>query len=243
MSTMFNNIMSAFTGTGEGKQPGQKPTGQVKPVNDGMQSLDPNAGQQQQKKEPSDPLAAFEKIFDNTPDKDAPKAPSFKLTPEVLKQASESLDFSDVVPQDFRERFDKNDPSAMSDLVNGLARKLYSTTLDHSSILTDRFVGQRSEHDRRGLGSEVTKTLAKNNLKSIASKSPVAAKQIEQIHDAIIAKNPDATPEFVQEQTEEYFRQIALVMFPELAELNPAAQKKKQQSAELTGNTDWDKYF
>jgi len=241
MSGIMSNIMNAFNTGGQKTAPqstGPAPSQGTPPNVQDISGLNPPKDQPK-----SDPLAAFERIFDNTPDKDAPKAPSFKLAPDVLKQASDSLDFSDVVPKDFRERFDQNDPSAMADLVNSLARKLYSTTLDHSSTLTDRFVNQRSEHDRRGLGSEVTKTLAKNNLRAISEKSPVAAKQIEQIQEAILSKHPDATPEFVQQQTEEYFRQIALVMFPDLAELNPSAQQKKQKDTELTGNTDWSNYL
>lgn len=246
---MMGSIMNMFNARGNGdasaapnisaKGPtNQNPTQQNQPSGDG--SIIPNDGKP---KAPSDPLAAFDKIFDNTPDDKAPKRPEFKLSPEVLKQAADSQDFGSLVPQDFYERLEKRDPTLFADLFNSIGRKAYSTSLEHSSALTDRFVDLHSQHSQKGLGKHVTATLAKNNLKSISEKSPVAAKQIEQLQQQILDKFPDATPEFIQEQTEEYFRQIAMVMFPDLAEMDPRKKAQRDDPNQLKGDTNWDDWL
>lgn len=194
----------------------------------------------QNTKAPQDPLAAFAKIFDNVPNDGEKKPPSYKLSPEVLKQAADSLDFSDTIPKDFQDRLSKNDPTVWSDIVNGLGRKAYSHALEHNSILTDRFVDQRSQFDRSGYGKEVTKHVAKQSLKSIAEKSPTTAKFLEGIQNELLDKNPDATPDWLEEQSRKAIMSMAGIISPEDFVEH---QKQTKQKEAAGGDTDWDNYF
>jgi hypothetical protein len=249
MSSMFSKIFSSKQGvdTSTADQTTQQQKSTTQQTGDVTQQSkdttnymtgDKNT-QPQNNKQPQDPLAAFAKIFDNVPNDGKKKAPSYKLSPDVLKQAADSLDFSDVIPKDFQERLSNNDPTVWSDIVNGLGRKAYSHALEHNSILTDRFVDQRSQYDRSGYGKEVTKHVAKQSLKSIAEKSPTTAKFMEGIQNELLEKNPDATPEWLEENTRKAIMSMAGIISPEDF-VEHHKQNKKQ--AEV-GDTDWDNYF
>lgn len=231
----WNPFKSAPAQPANGGQPGQGGN-PAQPVQTFIPGQTP--GQQQAPAAPQDPLAAFAKMFDNTPNGDAPKAPEFKLSPDAIKQAASGLDFADTVPKDLMERIKADDPTAIAELVNNLGRKLYSTSLEHNSLLTDRFVGARSEFDRKSYGSDVNKTLAKNSLKSIAEQSPVAAAHLQRIADDLYSKNPDATPQWIEEQTKRFFVDMARMANPEaFGQPNDPSQRGKAQE------TDWDEFF
>jgi len=117
------------------------------------------------KQPPQDPLASFAKVFDNGSDSEK-KAPQFKLSPEVLKQATDSLDFSQALPKDFKERMANNDETLWPEIMNSLGRQTYQHAMEHTSALTDRFVSLRSDHDRSGYGTEVSRHMAKQSLQS-----------------------------------------------------------------------------
>lgn len=248
MSAMFSKIFGSKQGVeapanttpGSGGQPNNAGT----PNPDSNKNFMTGGDNKQQQgndgnannKSPQDPLAAFAKIFDNAPNDGEKKAPSYKLSPEVLKQAADSLDFSDVLPKDMQERISQNDPTVWSDIVNGLGRKAYSHALEHNSILTDRFVDQRSQYDRSGYGKEVTKHVAKQSLKAISEKSPTTAKFLEGIQNELLEKNPDATPEWLEENSRKAIMSMAGIIAPDEFVQHKQIQDKKQ----VDGDVDWD---
>ena len=198
-----------------------------------------NNPQPQKQQQQKDPLAPFAQIFDNAPVDGKKQAPQYKLSPDVIKQAADSLDYSDSIPKDFKKRMAEGDDTVWAELVNGLGRKAYSHALEHNSVLTDRFVSQRSEYDRSGYGTEVTKTLAKQSLKSIAEKSPTAAKFLEGIHTDLLEKNPDATHEWLEEQSKKFILSMGGIIAPDEFVENKRIQEKNAQDG---GDVDWDKW-
>lgn len=199
--------------------------------------------QQQQPKAPQDPLAAFANLWDNSGSEGKKKAPKFELTPDVIQEASDSLDFTDAFgdPTEFMDQLiNQKNPKALTDAMNKALRKLYSTSLQHHSVLTDRFVDARSSYDREGLGPQVTQALAKKSLKSIAEKSPVAAKMLEGIQKDLLDKNPDATPEWLDEQSKKFFMSIAGMIAPEEF---VQGQKGNQDKTGLQVDEDWNSFF
>lgn len=250
MSAMFSKIFGSKQGmeaTPNNQQGGGQPNNAGSPDADNNKNFmtggdggQGNNNNNTNNKEPQDPLAAFAKIFDNASNDGEKKPPSYKLSPEVLKQAADSLDFSDVIPKDFQERLSKNDPTVWSDIVNGLGRKAYSHALEHNSVLTDRFVDQRSQYDRSGYGKEVTRHVARQSLKSIAEKSPTTAKFLEGIQNELLEKNPDADPKWLEEQSRKAIMSMAGIISPE--DFVEHQRQTKQKDA-AGGDTDWDNYF
>lgn len=247
MSSIMGKIFGSKTNIEAAPQDKQQSQGGAKPQGDGnitgndsKNMMVPDGKQPGQKPQQSnDPLAPFADIFYNAPVDGKKQAPQYKLSPDVIKQAADSLDYSDSIPKDFKKRMAEGDDTVWAELVNGLGRKAYSHALEHNSVLTDRFVSQRSEFDRSGYGTEVTKTLAKQSLKSIAEKSPAAAKFLEGIHADLLEKNPDATPEWLEEQSKKFILSMGGIIAPDEFVENKRIQEKNAQDG---GDVDWDKW-
>lgn len=238
---MFANARPA-AGANQQQAPNQQQPNQnqQQPNQQGNQNPSgaPSSTNNQENKEQQDPMQLFSKMFDTSPESAGKEAPSFKMKPEIVKQVSDSLDFSSHLTPEMMQKFKDGDFSAMADLVNGLGRQIYTTSLDHTSQLTDAFVNARSTHDRSGIDRQVNSRLAKNSLSSVAAKSPIAKAHLERISDEILRANPDATPEFIDEKSREYFMMMAQVINPDMF-----TQSNQQQSGKPQVEQDWDNWL
>jgi len=184
--------------------------------------------------EPVNPLDAYAKLFDNaTKADDAP--PSFTLDPKVLNDVSGSLDFTKAVSPELLSAAQSGDNKALLQIINQVGQQSYKAALHHSTSLTDRFVSARSQHDLKGIGSQVKRNLTEQALSSTPNYNhPVVKAQLNSIANAMQVQNPDATPEQIANAAQQYIKDLADA-------LNPAANKKDGEGA--ADEMDWSKYL
>lgn len=191
-----------------------------------------NAGSQK------NPLDSFAGMYDTTANKAGEiKPPVFALDPTALATASQSLKFSSHVTPELAQKLQSGDPAALAEAFDAVGRQVYQTVMSHQSTLTDRFVAARMDHDRKGLGQSVHSVLTANSLAKLAEQNPVLKEHVQEIGDKIASKFPDASPEWIANQTKEYFVTMAKQLDPSLDSTKVAAQREAE-----TG-TDWAKWL
>jgi len=193
-------------------------------------------------KPPADPLAPFAKLFDTTPNAEAPKAPSFKLDPNIVKSYTESLDFSKSVTPEILAKLKSGDDSGFHDLANALGRQIAQNSLESHTALTERFVDARSKYDQTGLDQSINSRLSKNSLESIAANNPIAKKHMETIAEDLLRSNPDASPEWIKENVPKYFLEMARLTNPDAFNANQDGNNSRNQNKQGDG-IDWNDWL
>lgn len=233
-----NNNNAGNTGN-EGDKGNQQSTN----VQD-MGIKDPNAqnkgsGQEQQ----NDPFAFYADVLKPSQENKDAGPPKFHLG-DTISKAAAAQDFAAKISPEMQARLDSGEPldgKTVRQLLNEVGRSIYSTSLEHQTALTDRFVGLRAEHDSRGMPQQIQKFLASNQTRKIpGADNPVVKSFLEDSAARIAAKYPDQTPEWVAEKAKELFINIAGAIDPDM----------KQQSKGSNGVTReevpadfWDKYL
>ena len=184
--------------------------------------------------EPPNPLDVYAKLFDNatTPEKDLP--PAFNLDPKLMDDVSNSLDFTKGVSPELLSKATSGDMNAMLQIINRVGQQSYRTALHHSTSLTDKFVGARSQHDLKNLGTHVKRELTDQALSSDPNFShPVVKKQLNDIANRMQRENPEASPIQIAQAAKQYILDLAEA-------LNPPS-KEKQEGADK--EMDWSEYL
>jgi hypothetical protein len=180
------------------------------------------------------PLDAYATMFNNA-NKAAPDAPpAFSLDAKTVSEVSANLDFTKDLPQEIMDKVLAGDSSAILQAINHVGRQAYATTLQHTTGLTDKFVGLRSEYDQKSVGSRVKSELTSQALSNDAPLHPLVKQELGRIAQDIAKANPDASPSEVAAAAKDYFNQIHSAM-------NPAANTATD--AKTAGETDWGNYF
>jgi len=161
------------------------------------------------------PLDVFDGLWDNTNKSGTVDAPSFSLDPEALKTVAGKLSFAPQLTAEQLEKFKTGDPETIAALLNETGRQAYTSLMQHIPALTDKYVTARLQHDRAGLGRSVRTELTVNSLEKLASKNPVLKQQLDRVVAGLYEKYPDATPDWVAEQSTKYFVDIAKQLSPD----------------------------
>jgi len=224
------------------QQPGggqQGPNAQAQQPAQGMQpngSPTPNSnvnGTNQQ----TDPMAAYATMFTNNTDKQGEVAPSFSIDPKVLDQVSGGMDFMQGADPAVMQKALGGDMQAFMDIMNHVGRSAYKSSLQHSSSLTDKFVGMREEFSGKRLPSMVREELTMGEIAgNSGSTSPVVRQQLVEIAKKYQAANPDASPQQVAAAAKQYVADLFGAINPESS---PEAKAKAAQPREV----NWDTYF
>jgi hypothetical protein len=184
--------------------------------------------------QPVNPLDAYAKMYDNASKATPDAPPSFALDQETVSKVSSSLDFTKDLPPELMTKALAGDAQAMIQAMNHVARGAYQTSLQHQSLLTDKFVGARLEHDGKTLSSKVKSELTSSALASAPNyQHPVVKAELTRIAKMIQAEHPDASPAQIAESAQKYLFDIKNALTPE----DPNAGKTP------AGQTDWDAYF
>lgn len=249
------NAQSQVTNAGGKPQQQQQPQRQGNPDPNNVNNVN-NSGQQDfnnagnmggdgnssgnDGKNTQNPLDAFKGMFynDNSGgNKDAP--PVFQIDPKVLEDVAGKLSFAQVTPE-LAQKLQSGDPTALQQTLDDLGRRVYSTAVQHLSSLTDKFVTARTEHDRKGLGQSVRSELTSNRLSQLAENNPVLKEHVTSVGSMLASKYPDASPDWIAEQTKSYFVTMAKQLDPSL---NAAASGNKGADGGGGGgqpeNVDW----
>lgn len=165
------------------------------------------------------PLDVFSKMFDtNNAGNEENQPPSLNLSSDALNEVSSKMSFTQNLPPEVQEALHNmgDQGKTILGLVEHVGRQAYSNALQHNTALTDRFVGMRSEHDSKKLGDLVRKELVSNSLKSNVNAShPVVASAMTMVADQLQRAYPDATPDWIQKQSQSFFTELSKAMSPE----------------------------
>ena len=203
----------------------------------------PNSGQQLDaqgqpiKKEPQG-VELFKDLFKMPEGSGDDKPPEFKLDPNVIKQVSDKLDFSSIIPPDFYEKLEAKDPSAMKDLFNNFGRMLYTTQLDHHTVLTNKFIESRLGHDRKGLDKAIQSRLSKNSLNEMVADSPEAQEHVQFIGERLSSRYPDKAPDEIAKMTQQYFTDMAKMLNKDQ---KGSSGNQQDRGGQADRQVDWDK--
>lgn len=223
--SMFSSMFAPKPAASQVPQPAQAPAQGAPAAPQGQM---PGSSQT-----PPNPLDAYAKIFE--PAKDAPETPpTFSIDPKTLNDVSGSLDFTKSVNPELMQKAMTGDAQSMIQMMNMVGQQAYQAALSHSSSLTDRFVGARSEFDKKQIGSGVKKELTSQALSSIPNYShPVVRNQLNMLAGQIAAANPEYAPEQVAQTAQKMLQDLASAISPQ------QQQEDSQQSKE----TDWVSYL
>lgn len=216
---------------------GQNPQQQQQPAANipGQPNQNPQGNGNTPTTQPS-PMDAYADLFKpQDPSKSAEAPPSFNLDPKVVQSAASSLDFTSKLPPELRSRFQGEDGEALFQVINEVGRQAYQAAIQHGSSLTDKFVGLRSEYDRKGLGDSVKSHLVQNNLQSkFANANPVTQQGLHLISGMMKEAFPNATPDWITENAPKFFVDMAKQLAPEQFQGGDIANQQKADA-----NTDW----
>lgn len=243
---------------------GQQQQGQ-QPKQQGQQGKQPsgasNDGATNDAETMQNPLDVYAGLFDNSPklDKDGkpvagpPEAPKFKLDSKVIKDAASKMDFTAGLAPELQEKLTNGQPLTSAEqlqLHNHIGANAYSHAMEHVTTLADKYIDMRLSHEQQGLRSEVNKLLAKSRTLSnpAIAKNPALKEHFEVITERLSTKFPDATPEWIAQQAESFFTDVAKAINPELGSTgkdNAEAIKLQKEGATVEGGKvfDWNAYL
>lgn len=225
----------------QNNQQQQNPAGKAnEPGNNGggnQGNPDPNAGTNK----PADPWSNYSKMFDNsTTEADTP--PAFNIDPKTLSDVASQQDFMKGLDPELMQRATSGDMSAMMEIMHNVSRNAYRTSIEHSGLLTDKFVGAREAHSAKGLGSRVKQELTDSHLANTPNfKHPVVRQQLKEVATRLQRQHPDASAEEIAQMSRDYITQLAEAMNPDGNKQAPG--KGKEPNVEERGEEYWDNYF
>lgn len=182
-------------------------------------------------------------------DPKAPVAPKFVLDPKTIEKAAGSLDFASALPETVKTALAEGKITAevFAEAINAVGRQGYTHAMSHMSGLTDQFVNMHTEYHKGNLGKETQRQLSLAKVRSLpsAKDNPIVKEHLEMVSARIQERNPDADPDWVTEQTQKYFEDMAKAINPELG-VPKVGDPEFTGKADLTlanENFDWDKYL
>ena len=216
----------------QGQQQQQPPANNQGQPGNNAGTINQNDGSNQQV---VDPMDAYNKLWDNATAKtEAP--PSFNLDAKTLDSVSAGMQFTQGMPTELMQRIQSGDMGAMTEMMDHVGRKAYQTAMQHSSALTDKFVGMREEHfNTKGLPSRMREELTLNAISGNEKIHPAAKKQLVDIAKRLQIQHPDASPQEIATQARTYVSDLYKAMNPE--------SQQSSTNAQAAAETNWDSFF
>jgi hypothetical protein len=202
--------------------------------------IDPATGQPRQKSQVQ-PLDAFKGLWDTSKTGGTDAAPSFSLDPEQLSKLAKGLNFTGQVPPELVEKLKSGDTEALLAMLNTVGQNAYATMMSHMPQLTEQYVSARVEHSQKGLGKQVKGTLTAQSLSKLAEDNPVLQEQLQQVGSKLLEKYPDADPDWLAEQTVEYFKQTASLLTGSASGADKGGDSTK--TGQPAAIEDWSKWM
>lgn len=249
MASFFESMFKSAAPTNNQQQNNQQQNNQNggKPVDNGViqnnkptnnnQPSDVNNLQQQQK--PEDPLELFAPMWDqkNTDQNSAP--PSFTLDNEVVGKVAAAQQFTAGINDELMQQALGGDTKALMQIMNAVGQNAYRASLQHNSVLVDKFVNMRSEHEQKNLAPRLKQELTANALASNANfKHPVVRQQLNDTANRLQRQFPDASPQEIATMAADYIKQLAAAIAPPSQNQNANGSNNQQQE-----ETDWSQYL
>jgi len=223
-----------------GQPGGGTPQGSQQPAQQSQQGQQPNGNPTPNSNingsnQAVDPMAAYATMFTNDPNKQGDVAPSFSIDPKVLDTVTGQMDFMQGVDPQLMQKAMSGDMQSFMDIMNHVGRQSYRQSLQHSSSLTDKFVGMREEFSGKKLPGMVRQELTLGEITgNSGTTSATARQQLVEIAKRYQAANPDASPQQVAAAAKQYVADLYNSINPE---------NNQQQQNNQSQGTNWDEYF
>lgn len=170
------------------------------------------------------PLDFYGHLSQNTPTS-TKTAPEFAIPSETIQKAAGSLDFAKSVPQDIIAKLQAGDMSAFAEALNIVGRQAYASAIEHSSALTNKFVGDRLAFESEGFDQRISSKLVTSGVKSIDSLHPQAQSMFRDNMERLRQQYPSATQQDLEGATWELMESLGKQFTR-----NDPAQQQQQQS-------------
>lgn len=249
--SFLTSVSNAVAGSDGGQQgnpgmqqgiPGGQPGGHNNDVNAALLAMLGGQQQQQQQQEesPEDFLSKFltpdEKDHKDTPFD--PNAIFAGVDPEKLKEAYSKTNYVEgLFTPELAEKIaagGQDAVTAMAQVMNSMAQKLAFENLQVSAKLTTTGLGSASQAWNQSASTTLRDTNIVTAIKETDPMfgSPLFAPVVDKLKAAIIAKEPNATPQKVQE-----------IAKKALAAVRGNQQQQQQQQQQDDKPFDWDGFF
>ena len=184
--------------------------------------------------EPVNPLDAYSKMFDNAANNSDIQAPTFKLDSKVVDEVAGKMNFTQNLDPAVVQKAMQGDAQAFMQAIQSASQAAYKAAIQHNTSLTDTFITQRSEYEKRQIDKGVHSQLTTQALSSAPNFShPVIKQELNRVADQFSRANPDASPIEVAEAAKKYITDLS-------SALNPST---KTESNNSSGEMDWSKYL
>lgn len=185
-------------------------------ANPDLQGKDPNdPNNLDTNKSQNKPLDIFKDLFQTPTVDSADATPSFSLNQEALTKITEKLDFAGQLSPELLDKLKSGDSETVHSVLNTVGRNGYMMLMRHIPALTEKYVNARLEHSQKGLGKSVKNTLTQQSLAKKAADNPVLKEQLDAISSRLLERYPDADPDWLAEQSADYFVQVARLLSPD----------------------------
>lgn len=183
---------------------------------------------------PANPLDVYSKMFDNAASNSDIQAPSFKLDPKVVDDVAGKMNFTSNINQEQITKALAGDAEAFMAVIQATSQNAYKAAIQHNTSLTDSFINQRSEFEKKQVQQGVKEQLTHQALSSAPNfDHPVVKQELNRIATQFARANPDASPVEVAEAAKRYVMDLSSALSP----TSPA--NNSNQSQEM----DWSKYL
>lgn len=181
------------------------------------------------------PLDSYRKMFENAATNSEIQAPKFEIDGKVLRDVSSKMDFTRGINPEVVQKATGGDVSALMEIIKTVGQNAYRASLEHSTALTDSFISQRGDFERKNLEQGVKEHLTTSALSSTPNyQHPVIKSELNRIAKQFAAANPDASPQDVAQAAKKYLDDLHAAM-------NPSSSK--ESSSNDGGEVDWSKYI
>jgi hypothetical protein len=182
---------------------------------------------------PENPLDVYSKMFENAAKNSGVQAPEFSLDPKVVNEVSSKLDFTKELPPELMEKALTGDVKALLGVIQATTQNAYKAALQHGTALTDTFVKQRSEYDKKSMQDGVRSGLTQQALSDAPNfNHPVIRQELNRVAEQFARANPDASPQEIAKSAKQYITDLSTA-------LNPKAKTPQEEE----GKMDWGKYL
>jgi hypothetical protein len=182
---------------------------------------------------PVNPLDAYSKMFDNANSNSEIHAPSFKLDPKVIDEVAGKMNFISNISQDQINKALTGDAEAFMAVIQATSQNAYKAAIQHNTSLTDSFINQRSDFEKKQVQQGVKEQLTHQALSSAPNfNHPVIKQELNRIASQFARANPDASPVEVAEAAKQYITDLS-------SALNPTSSSTSNTEKEM----DWSKYL
>lgn len=176
-------------------------------------------------------VEALELLF-KAQEAEGDKIPSLNLTPEVMNQVTETVNFMSGVTEDMLAQVSSGDTKALMAVIQQVGRNSYQQAMMHSAELNSQFASSRADYAAQQAAKGIRGHVIESQV-DVSNLSPAAQGMFRAIATKVAERNPTASASEVQAQATSLLQELA----------NEFNYEGKQKKASEPAPTDWSSVF